>query len=539
MSEAASTVVVPMPHMGVSVEEGTVVEWLKQVGDEVAAEEAICAIATDKVDTEVVAPVAGVLARILVEVDGNVAVGAALAELAVGGDVVVPDGGGDAGVGSPDATPRDAVAVSADAGGAPRSVSGEPTPTSLSDSGMAGRVEPSSGGREGLKVRAAAGRDEFGRFDPVAAAAAVLSFVGRGVGAGAGQWEAASDVGRGGSAGGAALASPVARRMAAEHGLDLGAVEGSGRGGRVRKADVEAALSAGVSSSAAPDPQSSPPPQASPSGPPPRTSSRTNGAAGSASSPAVADPAVDAGGLPAGYEDVPHEVVKTSRVRRLIAEHMSRSRQTAAHMTTEVDVDLSAVVHARTELNAARREAEAPKLSYLPFIARAACVALGSHPELNATFLGERTIHWNAVNLGVAVDTPEGLLVPVVRDCDRLTAPSIGDAIADLAERARSRRLTPDDLAGGTFTLSNPGSVGAVSAPAIINQPQVAILGVPTIQRRPWVIDDGTSGEAIAIRPILRLAVTFDHRAVDGAGATRFAVAVKDSLESWPPEAYT
>lgn len=243
--------------------------------------------------------------------------------------------------------------------------------------------------------------------------------------------------------------------------------------------------------------------------------------------------------LPAGYEGVPHEVVKTSRVRQVIAEHMVRSRQTAAHMTTEVDVDLSAVVHARTEINATRVPQGEAKLSYLPFIARAACVALGEHPRLNATFLGERTIHWQAVNLGVAVDTPEGLLVPVIKDCDRMTAPVIAEAITDIAERARTRKLTPDDLAGGTFTLSNPGSVGAVSAPAIINQPQVAILGVPTIQRRPWVIDDDQGNEAVAIRPILRLAVTFDHRAVDGADATRFAVTVKDHLESWSPEAYT
>jgi 2-oxoglutarate dehydrogenase E2 component (dihydrolipoamide succinyltransferase) len=242
--------------------------------------------------------------------------------------------------------------------------------------------------------------------------------------------------------------------------------------------------------------------------------------------------------LPVGYEGVPHEVVKTSRVRQVIAEHMVRSRQTAAHMTTEVDVDLSAVVRSRAELNGERVPQGLLKLSYLPFIARAACVALAEHPELNATFLGERTIHWQAVNLGIAVDTPEGLLVPVIKDCEQLTAPGIGDAIADLAERARTRKLAPDDLAGGTFTLSNPGSVGAVSAPAIINQPQVAILGVPTIQRRPWVVAD-KGGEAIAIRPILRLAVTFDHRAVDGAGATRFAIAVKDHLEAWGPEVYT
>ncbi|HZO05970.1 MAG TPA: 2-oxo acid dehydrogenase subunit E2 [Solirubrobacterales bacterium] len=229
-------------------------------------------------------------------------------------------------------------------------------------------------------------------------------------------------------------------------------------------------------------------------------------------------------------------MIPTPRVRKVIAEHMVRSRQTAAHMTTEVDVDLSATVDARAELNAARLAAGEPKLSYLPFIARAACAALAEYPELNATFLGEEMVRWQQVNLGVAVDTPEGLLVPVIKGCGQLTAPQIGAAIADLAERARTRKLTPDDLAGGTFTLSNPGSVGAVSAPAIINQPQVAILGVPTIQRRPWVVTGPDGTETVAIRPILRLAVTFDHRALDGADATRFAVAVKNRLEAWTTE---
>lgn len=471
MSEA-TTVIVPMPHMGVSVDEGTVIEWLKAVGDEVQADEPICAIATDKVDTEVVAPADGVLSKQLAAEGETVAVGEPVAELTT-------EGYGAVGAGSPD-TQRGAPPPPTETFPAPRGVaSGESTPTA-----------PSS---PGVIERAAAGRDEFGRFDPKAAAEAVLSFV-------AGPSRRA----------GVAIASPVARRMAAQHGVDLAGVEGSGRRGRIRKADVEQAISS--SSSAA--------------------------VVSSPASPAAAAP-LGAEGLPRGYEGIPHEVVSTSRVRRMIAEHMVRSRQTAAHMTTEVDVDLSAVVRARGTLNESRRAAGAAKLSYLPFIARAACAALGEHPDLNATFLGERMIRWQTVNLGVAVDTPEGLLVPVVRDCDRLTAPAIGDAVALLAERARNRNLVPDDLAGGTFTLSNPGSVGAVSALAIINQPQVAILGVPAIQRRPWVIADERGEESIAIRPILRLAVTFDHRAVDGAAATRFAVAVKDRLEAWGPKAYT
>jgi 2-oxoglutarate dehydrogenase E2 component (dihydrolipoamide succinyltransferase) len=488
MSEAATTIVVPMPHMGVSVEDGTVIEWLVAVGDEVSAEQAICAIATDKVDTEIEAPVDGVLAKILVEVDENVAVGAPLAVLETAGGV---------GGGSADATPPGSSAGTAEVGGAERKVSSEPPPTPLSDSNGRSAGASDQSADVGLAARAAAGRDAFGRFDPKAAAAAVLSFVGSG-----------------GVGGTVKLASPIAKRIAAKNGIDLSDVQGSGRGGRIRKVDVERALAGGGAARGAfVTPQGTKAPQPGPQ--------------------------LGGDGLPAGYGGVPHEVVKTSRVRQAIAEHMVRSRQTAAHMTTEVDVDLSAVVHARTELNAARVPQGEAKLSYLPFIARATCAALGEHPRMNATFLGEQTILWQAVNLGVAVDTEEGLLVPVIRDCGRMTAPTIATAIADLAERARTRKLTPDELAGGTFTLSNPGSVGAVSAPAIINQPQVAILGVPTIQRRPWVISDEQGNEVIAIRPILRLAVTFDHRAVDGADATRFAVTVKDNLEAWSPEAYT
>ncbi len=501
MSGAAATVVVPMPHMGVSVEEGTVIEWLKAVGDEVAAEEPICAIATDKVDTEIPAPADGVLAKQLVAEGANVAVGAPLAELTVGADAAANLEG------TPEAEVPDEAEEPADDQARQSFVADSDTKLN-----HAGAFEATSAA--GLAARAAAGRDAFGRFDPKAAAEAVLSVLAR---------EPA------GSRSGAPAppASPVARRMAAKSGIDLATVQGSGRNGRIRKADVEAAIASGSAGATSATPAGTPTTGA-------RTPSPTR------LSPAARPvPSLDPSALPPGYTDVPHEVVETGRVRRVIAEHMTRSRQTAAHMTTEVDVDLSAVVRARAELNATRLEAGEAKLSYLPFIARAACVALGEHPELNATFLGERMIHWQAVNLGIAVDTPEGLLVPVIRDCDRLTAPSIGAAIADLAERARARRLTPDDLACGTFTLSNPGSVGAVSAPAIINQPQVAILGVPAIQRRPWAVADAEGEEAIAIRPILRLAVTFDHRALDGADATRFAVTVKDRLEGWSTEAYT
>jgi pyruvate dehydrogenase E2 component (dihydrolipoamide acetyltransferase) len=467
VSPTATGTVVPMPHMGVSVEEGTVIEWHVSVGDAVEADQLICEIATDKVDTEVLAPVAGTVTAILVQADETVAVGAPLCEL---------DGDGDAGAGVGEGSP-----------GAFGGVPGDPSPTPADGSDAtpsdAGPAAPTAGAAE----RAAAGRDEHGAFDPRAAAEAVTSLPGD-----------------------QPLASPLARRIAADRGVELEGVAGTGRHGRIRKADVLAAAEAGPS----------------PAGPAARRR---------APAPSAAPAEV---GIPAGYENVPHEVVPTTRVRQAIAEHMIRSRQTAAHMTTETDVDLSAVIRARTALNKARLAAGDAKLSFLPFIARATCATLAEYPDLNATFQGEQTIRWGQVNLGIAVDTPAGLLVPVIPDAGSLTAPAIGAAIADLAARARDRKLVPDDLAAGTFTISNPGSVGAVSAPAIINQPQVAILGIPTIQRRPWVVTGPDGEEMIAIRSILRLAVTFDHRAIDGADATRFAVAIKDRLESWATEAY-
>jgi 2-oxoglutarate dehydrogenase E2 component (dihydrolipoamide succinyltransferase) len=306
------------------------------------------------------------------------------------------------------------------------------------------------------------------------------------------------------------LASPVARRIAEAHGIDLARVAGSGVAGRIRKRDVLSSIERAAV----------PPPVA-------------DGAP-----PALSPPPTAATGVPAGYEDVPHELVPTSRIRKLTAEHMIRSRQTAAHMTTEVEVDMEHVEAVRAAINAQRLAAGARKLSYLPFIARAAVAALREFPNLNATFELERYIRWREINLGIAVDTPQGLLVPVIRRCEELTLDGLGDRISDVAERARAKQLTADDYRAGTFTISNPGSVGAVSAMAIINQPQVAILGIPAIVRRPWVVPLPGGGESIAIRPILKLAITFDHRAIDGAEATRCAVLMKRCLESWDEQAY-
>jgi pyruvate dehydrogenase E2 component (dihydrolipoamide acetyltransferase) len=451
--------IVHMPQMGVSVFEGTVVTWHKAIGDSVAEGDVLCEVVTDKVDTEVMAPAPGVVTRIVAQAGETVAVGAPLAELAPAGPDEIPTPTSPAAMESPDAERRTEPAVPV-------------TPTVLA---------PSNVGHAGVLTSAPS------RFDPVAAAEAAVP--------------------AGGRRDSAPLSSPVARRIAAEHQIDIASVRGGGRQGRIRKADVLAAIDG----------------------------SGRDTSTGRAPAPPTPG---DVHSLPRGYDAVAYEIIPTSPQRRAIAEHMVRSRHTAAHMTTEVDVNMHLVTRARAELNSERVPAGQPKLSFLSFVARAACAALAEFPDLNATFEPERLIRWQEVNLGVAVDTERGLLVPVIRRCGDLSVTDIADAIADLAERARTRRLTADDMAGGTFTISNPGSVGAASAMAIINQPQVGILGMPAIARRPWVVDGPDGEEVIVPRPILRLALTFDHRALDGAYATRCAVRIREHLESWDAAAY-
>ena len=208
-------------------------------------------------------------------------------------------------------------------------------------------------------------------------------------------------------------------------------------------------------------------------------------------------------------------------------------------MTTNVEADMSQVSEVRAEINTMRVAQGLEKTSLLSFITVAACRALKSYPDLNATFLEDRIVRWREVNVSVAVDVPQGLITPVIRRCDQMSADAISSEISRLALRARDKRLKPDDMRAGTFTISNPGSVGATTAMAIINQPQVAILGVPSIVKRAWVVTLPDGSDAIAPRPICALALTFDHRAVDGADATRFLVAVKEFLESANENDYT
>jgi pyruvate dehydrogenase E2 component (dihydrolipoamide acetyltransferase) len=446
-----SGVEIVMPQMGVSVEEGTVTVWHHAVGDAVSEGDPVCDITTDKVDTEIPAPADGVLTEILVAAGETVAVGAPVGRL---GTSVVD------GAAAPAPPGSNAAGTSA-----PAAASGDHTVHASLPELLSGAI-----------------------IDAHAAAIATVPRTRRN---------------------GRPVVSPVARRLAAERGIDLDRVVGTGVHGRIRKVDVLAAdEQAALALRPAP------------------------------AAPSTPEPARGNGALPRGYDDVPHEILAPSPTRRAIAEHMIRSRRTAAHMTTEVDVDMHAVGLVRQELNAAREAAGESRISYLAFIARATCATLLEFPDLNATFDEERNIRWREINLGIAVDTPQGLLAPVIRAAQRLNVGAIADAIADLGERARARRLAPEDMRAGTFTISNPGSVGAASAMAIINQPQVGILGTPAIVRKPWVVATADGAEAIVPRPILRLALTFDHRAVDGADATRCVVSIGHKLETWDARAY-
>jgi len=381
---------VTMPQMGVSVAEGTVVAWRVAIGDRVEAEQTVCEISTDKIDTEVPSPTGGVIAEILVEVGETVEVGVVLARLATGDSAFV----------------------------AP-----SPTPT-----------PPRENGRR--------------RY------------------------------------------SPVVQRIAAEHDLDLGAVVGTGRDGRVRKQDVLALVDANGSERAEPPLHIESPYR--PDAP--------------AAAPATA---VGDDGL--------------SRMRRQIGEHMKRSLDTAATCTTWIEADMGRVEAERGRLG----------VTALAFVARATIDALREHPALNAWLDGDRYTRVEDVNLGIAVSLgDDGLIVPVIHRAHELSVEGLAARIRELARRARDRSLSPDDVGGGTFTITNPGQYGSIMATPIINQPQVAILDLEAVVKRPVVLTDPDGNDSIAIRPMTILGLSWDHRALDGALSAQFLATVRRRLEA-------
>jgi 2-oxoglutarate dehydrogenase dihydrolipoamide succinyltransferase (E2 component) len=444
------TVEIIMPQMGVSVAEGTIVEWSKRPGDWVERDETVCLVTTDKVDVEIPSPAAGRLAKILVEPGNTVDVGTPLAEL--------------------DASARPGEAH-------PEEHHEEPTPAQAADPEHQTEAPsaPSPGDGE---------TDRSG------------------------------------------FHSPVVRRMADEHGIDLSQVQGTGIGGRIRKRDLVALIESGSApQQAEPAAEERPLHTESPYRP-----EAPAPAAAEAGAPAPAQ-AGDGNGVAPAPDILPGERrEQMTPMRRRIAEHMLDSRRTSAHCTTIVEVDLHRVVATRRELKEGMKRRGVP-LTYLAFVASATVTELNRHPILNASIDGDEIVYHDDVNLGIAVALESGLIVPVIRQAQRLSLEGLAGEIARLAQRARNGELEPDDVAGGTFTITNPGQFGAVLATPIINQPQVGILDLEAVVKRPVVIDD--ESEAIAVRPMTNLCMSWDHRALDGAEAARFLSGVKDRLEGW------
>ncbi len=442
---------ITLPALGESVTEGTVTRWLKSVGDTVAQDEPLLEISTDKVDTELPSPASGVLLSIDAPEDSTVPVGARLGVIGAAGAAAPP-----APVQAPAPAPTPAPVAAAPASPPPPAPPPPPPPA------------------------------------PVPAPAAPAPAVAATSGAGEEMY-----------------VTPLVRKLAAEHGVDLTTVTGTGVGGRIRKQDVLEAAERQRAAAAA----------------------RVAAAASPATAPTTTAPAtvpsVAASTLRGRTEPL-------SRLRKVIAQRMVESLQVSAQLTTVVEVDVTRVAGLRQRAKADFEAREGVRLSFLPFFAKATIDALKTYPQLNAsidTEAGTVTYH-DAEHLGIAVDTERGLLVPVIRDAGDLTLGGLARKITDLAERTRSNKITPDELSGGTFTLTNTGSRGALFDTPIINQPQVGILGTGTVVKRPVVVaDPDTGADGIAIRSMTYFALTYDHRLVDGADAARFLVAVKQRLE--------
>ena len=478
---------VQMPALGESVTEGTVTRWLKHEGDSVEIDEPLLEVSTDKVDTEIPSPVAGVIRSILVGEDETVAVGADLVVVAPAGSAAPrrrrrPPSRPPPRPGTrpctcpappaPPAPPRPAAPAAAPAPPHPRArrtTSRRTTPAAPLP--LSGRV---SGPAEEQAAGAMRAPEPPSSSRPAAEPAPTT---------------AAST-----------YVTPLVRRLAVEHGVDLADVTGTGVGGRVRKQDVLDARRhrprRPLRRRRRPAPRLRPQPR-----------------------------------LPRPVSPLRGTTEKMSRLRRVIAQRMVESLQVSAQLTTVVEVDVTKIARLRERAKRDFEAREGVKLSFLPFFALAAVEALKQFPVVNASIEGDSVVYHAEENLGVAVDTERGLLVPVIRGAGDLNIAGIARKIADLADRTRRNKITPDELGGGTFTLTNTGSRGALFDTPIINQPQVAILGTGAVVKRPVVVTDVDGGETIAIRSMVYLALTYDHRIVDGADAARFLVAVKHRLE--------
>jgi 2-oxoglutarate dehydrogenase E2 component (dihydrolipoamide succinyltransferase) len=490
---------VTMPALGESVTEGTVTRWLKAEGDQVEVDEPLLEVSTDKVDTEIPSPVAGTVSKILVGEDETVPVGAELA-------VVGGSGGGSAP--APQQEQQEQQEQAPQQAADTQASDGAPAGTSLQDeAAVHEQAAEQSLQEEKPRGQAPATEDTSAQQDtaPAQQSAPAPQSAPSSAGAAA----SGSDGGNAGDA--AAYVTPLVRKLAAEHSVDLGSLKGTGVGGRIRKQDVLDAAEAARKAQSAPASAPSP------------ASTQAPAAGGAASTPALSPKR--------GTTE------KMSRLRKVIAARMVESLQVSAQLTTVVEVDVTKVSRLRDRAKRDFEAREGVKLSFLPFFALAAVEALKAHPSVNSSVTGDEVTYHGSENLGVAVDTERGLLVPVIQDAGDLNIAGLARKIADLAERTRTNKVSPDELGGGTFTLTNTGSRGALFDTPIINQPNVAILGTGAVVKRPVVVKDADGGESIAIRSMVYLALSYDHRVVDGADAARFLVTMKTRLEEGAFEA--
>lgn len=476
---SGTVVDVVMPQMGVSVSEGTISQWLKAEGETIEKDETLLEISTDKVDTEVPSPASGVVTKIVTPEGETVDVGALLAQIQVGGEAgaAAPAAPAEA---APAQQTLDAEVPAAPAAGTPESA----TPTTPE---LAPAVAPAA----------------------PAAAPAAAAVPGR-------------------------FVSPVVARIAAEKGIDPNTVPGSGSGGRVTKKDILAFIDGGVAPVAAP--AAAAPVAASAPAPTPIP----------LATPAAAAPAPVAAPAPAAAAPQPvtlqggETVVPFTPMRRAIARHMVESVSTSPHVTSTMEVDMTRVVRMRGKLKAELEQQWGVKVTFTHFAVRALVDAIAHYPLINSEIRGESAVVKNFVNLGIAValDGGEGLIVPVLKNAEEKNLVGLARGINDLATRARSKKLMPDDVSGGTFTLTNPGIYGAVHGTPIINQPQVAILDTEAIIKRPVVVTDSEGADTIAIRSMMNLCMSYDHRLIDGAYAVQFLAHLKRSLETWDEAAF-
>lgn len=488
---------VVMPQMGESIVEGTLTKWLKKKGDRVERDEPLFEISTDKVDTEIPAPSAGVLSDILVEEGKTVAIGTVVGKI---GDAA-SNGASQPAAPAVDAEVEKRVEAAQKTDVGPSVAARTPEAPAPQPSAHTPLQEP---------VAMSAGPYPIPAPEPQPAPQAP---------------EPDGNLGP---------LSPLVRKMAREYNIDLKQLKGTGAGGRITKQDVEAYMSAQGAKTmaqsaqpAAPPPPApapapaapvyqAPPVQAAPPPPPPPPA------------PAAPPPVAAA---PAASTAVPGRtrIEPMTTMRQRIAEHMIFSKETSAHVTTVHRVDMTKVAKMRERNKAEFQARHGFSLTFLPFVTRAAVEALRQFPILNASIEGTNIVYHNEINIGIAVALENGLIVPVVANADEKNVTGLQRAIVDLSTRARSRQLKPHEVQGGTFSITNFGSFGSVFATPIINQPQVAILGVGTVEKVPAVVE----GDAIAIRSQCYLALTFDHRLIDGALADQFTAKVKHALENW------